>query len=188
METPRAGRSSFPLTPALGVGFLIVALVFAFESGFYGHWYALFRLLHVVLAVIWVGGGVLLTVLALRAQAANDPGEIARIASQAAFAGERIFAPAGGLVFLTGIAMMINTDWGWGKFWVDLGLLGYAATFTTGLAVLTPMAKRVSALVTEQGSEAAETQEAIRKILLVVRIDITVLLIVVADMVTKPFS
>ena len=41
------------------------------------------------------------------------------IAQQAAFAGEKIFAPAGLVVFLMGIAMMINTNWGWGTFWVD---------------------------------------------------------------------
>jgi hypothetical protein len=33
-----------------------------------------------------------------------------------------------------------------------------------------------------------ETQAAIRRILLVARVDVTVLLLVVADMVTKPFS
>ena len=78
-------------------------------------------------AVVWVGGGTLLTIL-------GDPGaagvairaRIVTIAQQAAFAGEKIFAPAGLVVFLMGIAMMINTDWGWGTFWIDAGLVGYA--------------------------------------------------------------
>ena len=55
------------------------------------------------------------------------------IARQAAFVGERLFAPAGLIVFLMGIAMMINTNWGWGHFWIVFGLLGYAATFSVGL-------------------------------------------------------
>ena len=37
--------------------------------------------------------------------------------------------------------MMINTNWGWGKFWVVVGLIGYVATFVTGIAVLSPLAK-----------------------------------------------
>jgi len=192
MHTPApevaGSRRPLPLTPALGVGVLIVGLVFAFESAWYPHWYALFRLVHVTLAVVWVGGGALITVLALRAERADDADELATIARQAAFAGERIFAPAGGIVFLMGIAMMINTDWGWGKFWVVVGLLGYVSTFTTGIAVLSPMAKKITALVEAKGSAAPETQAAIRRILLIARFDIAVLLLVIADMVTKPFS
>jgi len=119
---------------------------------------------------------------------ARDADELATIARQAAFAGERIFAPAGAVVFLMGIAMMTHTDWGWGKFWVVVGLLGYVSTFTTGVAVLSPMARRINALVEEKGATAPETQAAIRKTLLIARFDVAVLLIVIADMVTKPFS
>jgi len=88
MQTPSRGRSAVPLTPVLGLGVLIVGLVFAFDSAWYPHWYALFRLVHVTLAVVWVGGGALLTVLALRAERARDADELATIARQAAFAGE----------------------------------------------------------------------------------------------------
>ncbi len=130
----------------------------------------------------------LLTVLALRAERSTDPNELTTLVRQAAFAGEKLFAPAGGIVFVTGIALMINTDWGWGKFWVVVGLLGYAITFITGVAVLSPLARKIDGLITEQGPDAPETQAAIRRILLVARVDVTVLLLVVADMVTKPFS
>jgi hypothetical protein len=58
----------------------------------------------------------------------------------------------------------------------------------TGIAVLAPVAKKVAELAESQGPEAPETQAAIRRILLVARVDIAVLLLVVADMVTKPFS
>ena len=53
--------------------------MFAFESSFYENWYALFRVAHVVVAVFWVGGGVLLTVLGLRAERSTDPTEIATL-------------------------------------------------------------------------------------------------------------
>jgi uncharacterized membrane protein len=192
MQTPASetagGRRSIPLTPALGLGVLIASVVFAFDSAWYTHWYALFRVVHVMLAVIWVGGAVLITVLALRAERARNPDELATIARQVAFAGERVFAPSGGIVFLMGVAMMLNNDWGWGKFWVVVGLIGYAATFTTGIAVLSPLAKKITALIEDKGATSPEAQEAIRKILLVARIDVAVILLVVADMVTKPFS
>src|SRR5436305_8908441 len=138
METtsasPPAARSSARVTIAVGLAVAILAALFAFNSAWYGHWYALFRVIHVMLAVFWVGGGLLLTILGLRAERADDPSEMATLARQAAFAGERFFAPAGGLVLLMGIAMMLNTNWGWGRFWVVAGLVGYAPTFVTGVA------------------------------------------------------
>jgi uncharacterized membrane protein len=188
VEAPTEGRASGKLTAAIGLVVVALGAVFAFESSWYGHWYALFRLVHVVVAVVWVGGGALITILALRAERSGDPDELATIARQAAFVGERIFAPAGLVVLLMGIAMMLDVDWGWGRFWIAAGLVGYAVTFVTGVAALSPLAKRISALLDEQGAAAAETQAAIRRILLIARVDVGVLLLVVADMVVKPFG
>jgi uncharacterized membrane protein len=172
----------------LGGLVVVIGVTFAFESSFYSNWYALFRVAHVVVAVFWVGGGALLTVLGLRAERSTDPNEIATLVRQAVFAGEKLFAPAGGIVFLMGIAMMINTDWGWGTFWIDAGLVGYAATFITGIAVLSPLAKQIQATADEKGPEHPDTLAVINKILLIARVDISVLLLVIADMVTKPFT
>src|SRR6478609_4342567 len=135
-SSPAQRSSSGLVTAAVGLTFVVVAALFAFNSAWYHHWYAVFRAVHVTVAVFWVGGGLLLTVLGLRAERSTDPMEMATLARQAAFAGERLFAPAGAVVLLMGIAMMIHTDWGWGKFWVVAGLIGYAATFVTGIAVL----------------------------------------------------
>jgi uncharacterized membrane protein len=189
METTSAAparRSSRPVTIAIGLTVLVLGLIFALASD-YTNWYSIFRLVHVVLAVFWVGGGLTLTVLGLRAETLDDPNEMATLARQAAFVGERFFAPAGLIVLLMGIAMIINGDIPWGQFWVIAGLLGYAATFVTGLGVLGPLAKRVDELIRTQGAEAAETQAAIGRILLIARVDIAVLLLVVADMTVKPF-
>ena len=51
-----------------------------------------------------------------------------------------------------------------------------------------PLAKKIDLLLKEKGPAAPETQAAIQRILLVARFDIAILLLVVADMVTKPFS
>jgi uncharacterized membrane protein len=189
-STTPAARTGTSARVTIGVGLIvaILAVVFAFNSSWYLHWYALFRVVHVTVAVFWVGGGLMLTTLGLRAERSRDPMEMATLARQAAFAGERFFAPAGIIVLLMGIAMMIHTDYGWGKFWVIAGLIGYAATFVTGIGFLSPLAKKVDELITEKGPAAPETQAAIQRILLIARIDIGVLLLVVADMVTKPFS
>jgi uncharacterized membrane protein len=195
METPQAeahaprGASSGPVTAVIGLTVAVVAIIFLFNtSPFPSHWYWLFKLVHVVGAVVWVGGGMTLTILALRAERSSDPRETATIARQAAFIGERVFAPVGLLVFLMGIAMVINLHWGWGTTWITIGLAGYVITFLTGLLVLGPQARAVGKLIEAKGAEAAETQAAIHRLLLIARVDMGVLLLVVADMVLKPFS
>jgi uncharacterized membrane protein len=193
MDTPAtdaapASRASLQLTALLALAVAAVAVLFAAKSSYAGGWYALFKTVHVIFAVVWVGGGTILTLLGLVAERRRDAAEIATIARQAAFVGERVFAPAGLIVFAMGIAMMLNTNWGWGEFWIVAGLVGYASTFVTGTVVLTPLAKSVAALTEEHGAEHPATLAAIQRILLVVRFDIAVLLLVIADMVTKPFA
>jgi uncharacterized membrane protein len=189
-ESAAADSRSRGLTLALLAIVIAVGIIFAFSSSAFlpNNWYSLFKAVHVTFAVVWVGGGVLLVILALMAERTGDPEQLAGVARQAAFAGERIFAPAGLVVFLMGIAMMINTNFGWGKFWVVVGLIGYVATFVTGIAVLAPLARRINVSIEERGPTAPETIALIQRILLIARVDIAVLLIVVLDMVTKPFA
>jgi uncharacterized membrane protein len=187
---PTEESTSGALTLILLAIVLVVAAIFAFSSSALvpNHWYAVFKFVHIAFAVIWIGGGALLTILALVAERKDDPMEVVLVARQAALVGEKLFAPAGLVVFLMGIAMMLNTNWGWGTFWIDAGLVGYAITFVTGTAVLAPLAKRIKVSAEENGPTDPLTLALISRILLIARIDVALLFLVIADMVTKPFS
>jgi len=190
-QAPAARRSSAPVTAAVGLVVVAVGLVFVFNAADAPHWYSLYKWIHVSVAVFWVGGGLLLTILGLKAETSDDPNEIATLARWAAWVGERLFAPAGLVVLAMGVAMLVyggDPILAWGKFWVIVGLVGYASTFLTGIFVLSPQAKRIAMLSESKGTTAPETIAAIRRILLIARFDIAVLLLVVADMITKPFS
>ncbi len=181
-------RSSGPLTAVLAGVVLVLGIVFISQATYANAWYSAFKTVHVIAAIVWIGGGTLLTILGVAAERKRDPIELANIARQAATVGEKVFAPAGLVVVAMGIAMMLNTDWGWGKFWIVAGLVGYAITFVTGVGVLSPLAKKVTALTEEKGPTHPETAAAITRILMIARIDVAMLLLVVVDMVTKPFS
>jgi uncharacterized membrane protein len=188
-EAPR--RSSWRLTFGIGLVVLVVGTIFAFNAADGPHWFSLFKWIHVSVAVFWVGGGLLLTILGLKAELSDNPTEIVTLARWAAFVGEKLFAPAGIVVVGMGVAMLAyggDPLISWGKFWVIAGLVGYALTFVTGIAVLSPQAKKVERAAVAHGPEAPETIAEIKKILVIARFDIAVLLLVVADMVTKPFS
>jgi uncharacterized membrane protein len=195
MSTPTASsaaptRGSSNLTYGILAGVAIVGIVFAFSGSAHlpNNWYALFKAVHVTFAVVWVGGGVSIMINGIRAQRTSDPRGIVTVAQQAAFLGEKIFAPSGLIVFLTGIAMMINTNWGWSHFWIVLGLVGYAATFAVGIGILSPLAKQIAASAQENGPEHPETMALIERIMLIGRFDVGILLVVILDMVTKPFA
>jgi uncharacterized membrane protein len=195
MDTPATGsaapsRGSQNLTYAILGGVAIIGVIFAFSGSAVmpNNWYSLFKAVHVLFAVIWVGGGVSIMINAIRAQRAYDPDDIVMIAKQAAFMGEKIFAPVGLVTFLMGIAMMINTSWGWGHFWIVAGLIGYAATFAVGVGILSPLAKKIDASAETNGPTHPETLALIERIMLIGRFDVAILMLVVLDMVTKPFA
>src|SRR5205085_3998509 len=132
--------------------------------------------------------GFLLTVLGVIAERENDPDGLAAVAKQAALVGEKLFSPAAAVVLAAGIAMMVNTNWGWGHFWITAGLVGFASTFVTGIGVLAPRSKALHEPMQTAGPTAPETQAAIRSILLIPPFDVAVLLLVIVHMVVKPLS
>jgi uncharacterized membrane protein len=178
------------VTPLILLTVVAVFLLFAFKTTEDATtWFSVFKLVHVSFAVFWVGGGLLLTMLAIRAERSDDPEDLATVARQAAFVGEKLFAPASGIVLAMGIAMVINSpEWDFGTTWIDIGLAGFAISFVTGIAVLSPRARKLAGLFETAGATAPETQKAIREILLISRVDVAILLIVVGDMLMKPFS
>jgi uncharacterized membrane protein len=187
-NTPSRARSSGPVTALAVAVVLVVAIVFITQAGWTNAWYSAFKAVHVLAAIVWIGGGALLVILGAMAVRKNDPLEMASVARQAALVGEKIFAPAGGVVVAMGVAMMINTNWGWGTFWVVAGLVGYAITFVVGIGVLAPLAKKIVATTEAKGAADPETTALVRRILLIARLDILMLFLVVVDMVVKPFA
>jgi len=192
MDTPvtssSPARSSGPLTALVGAVVLVVAIVFISQAGWASAWYSAFKVIHVLSAIIWIGGGVLLVILGAMAVRKNDPEEMAHVARQAALVGEKIFAPAGGIVVVMGIAMMTNAHFDWGQFWIVAGLIGYAITFVTGVGVLSPLAKKIVVSTKEKGASDPATIALVHRILLIARLDVMMLVLVVVDMVVKPFA
>jgi uncharacterized membrane protein len=176
-------------TYVIGVVFLLVAVLFVMAAQL--DWYGAFKTIHVVFAVIWIGGGFLISTLAFIAELERDVEGRTILAKQAASVSQRVFTPSSLIVLVFGIAMMFN-DYGklvfdWSDFWVIFGLLGFAATFSIGFFVLGPAAKRIRELVATVGPNAPEVHAEMNRIFLVARADAAILMLVVVDMTAKPF-
>jgi len=177
-------RRASTMITAIALGVLILgALVFILESD---SWYLAFKAVHVVSAVLWIGGGAFLTFMAIATERADDPGRLVAIARQAEWGATRIFVPASFVVLGMGIAMTINGDLDWGQFWLVFGLLAWAISTAVGIGFLTPRIKRINKLLEDHDPRDPEVQRVVTPLLLAARLDIALLLLIVIDMTVKP--
>jgi len=149
--------------------------------------YNVFKTLHVISVLTWVGGGVLMQALAARARRAG-PDRLFSFAQEAAWAGNKYFMPAAVATLLFGLATAFAKPYKWGfhPLWIKLGLLGFLITAVNGAGVLGRMAKKMAALAEEKGASDPAVLDQARKLLNAMRIDLVVILLVVVDMVFKP--
>ena len=147
-------------------------------------WYEFFLFVHITAAVIWLGGAFTFQMYGAVVRRGGDLDEMARFAGRAGALAERMFIPASLLVILAGIALMINGNWDWGQLWVIFALVTFAASFLTGVLVISPIAKRIPVV----GPTTPEGQALIERLFTILRIDLVFMYAIVFAMVVKPTS
>ena len=149
-------------------------------------YYEVLLFLHIAGAIVWLGAGLLLQLLGIRADASRDPTRIKALADDASWLSLRLFVPSSLAVLVLGVLLVIEGPWRFDELWVVLGLVGYASTFVTGIALITPQTKRVGEAIAREGGVGAAAVAEIRRLFLISRVDLVVLFVVVADMTLKP--
>lgn len=150
--------------------------------------YNAFKFVHVLAAVVWVGGACTVQVYALLALRTNDPLRVASFAKDTEFVGMRIFLPSSLILLVSGILTLHDSSglWSFGQGWVQFGLVVIALSIVVGAGYLGPESGRIAKATEVGGVGSAEVQARIRRIFLVSRIELVFLLAVVFDMVVKP--
>lgn len=148
--------------------------------------YALLLFGHIAFAIVWLGSGVMLQVLANQFDRADDDVAIEKIFQSTAKLSNTLFMPSGLLVLATGVLLIIDGTWSFSTLWVILGLIGFAFTFLMGSLWLGPQSHRIAGVIERQGGMNPQAQALIKRMLVVARIDTTVLFLVVFDMTVKP--
>ncbi len=149
-------------------------------------YYEILKFLHVLAAIIWLGGGFMILTLVVRAERADDGLLLKKIAENTKWLAQRLFIPSSLAVLVLGILATIEGPWGFGDLWIVLGLIGYAASFLTGILFLEPEGKRIDAAMTEYGPGSPQAAHHIRRINVVQRMEMVILFLVVAVMAVKP--
>lgn len=145
--------------------------------------YTIFKLLHVLTALAWVGGGMtLLAASTLASRAANQAALFAGLDVMNRL-GKTWFVPASLLTVVFG-AVAATFGGLWGDLWISIGLAGFVSTFLTGLLLLEPTGRKIGAML-----EAGQTDEAFaagKRLMTISKFDYTVMFVVIVDMVLKP--
>jgi uncharacterized membrane protein len=152
-------------------------------------WYNVFKVVHVLGAIVWLGGGVAITVLALKAQRERDNAVLLNIGKQAEWLGTRIFIPTSLVVVAMGFLLIQKSDglYGYGDFWTMFGLVAWGVSFLVGALFLGPESGRLARMMEAHGPDHPETQLRLRRIINVARADVVLIALIAADMVAKPF-
>lgn len=147
-------------------------------------WFSFLLFVHVSLAVIWVGGGLMMQFFGIRASMSGDPSRLAALGADVKWIADRVFIPSSLLAFVTGVLLVIESDfYGFGDDWIVIALALYATTFLAGLLFLGPEAARAGKLMAE-GSPAAGPR--MTRLLMFARLDLVLLFLMIYVMTVKP--
>jgi hypothetical protein len=148
--------------------------------------YSVYKALHVTFAVVWVGGDVTLTALGIVFELKRDGETLAALGKMGAWIGVKVYTPALFGVLAFGIAAIEKGDIGWGVFWIDFGLVGWAIAASVGVLFVGPELGRIDRAAQEHGPDSPEVRRRVARLFTVFRFDTALLVLIVLVMAAKP--
>src|SRR4051812_18838805 len=150
--------------------------------------YNSFKFVHVLSAVVWVGGACTLQAFAIRINGTGDGLRMATFAKDAEYVGNRIYLPSSIILLVSGIFTIHESSgaWSYDQTWVQIGLAMILVSIAIGAGFIGPEAGRVARAIEQHGPASDEARHHINRIFLVSRFELLLLLLVIFDMVVKP--
>ena len=140
-------------------------------------------LIHVLAAIVWVGGGTLALVFTWRTLAADREHRLG-YARDIEVLSNRVFAPASIVALLFGVLLVLEIDaFEFSQTWILIGIIGLAASVVLGMGFFGPQTKK---LVTEIEQNDPKAEGRLGLIAKVSVLDMAILYVVVWAMVVKP--
>jgi uncharacterized membrane protein len=147
--------------------------------------YEVLLFVHVVCAIIWVGGAFFAQLLALRVERSTDPEDLPKFGRNVEALGMRVFLPASIVLFLAG-AVMVAQRWSFGDVWVSVSMGLWLLSVIAGAIYIGPRTKRIAELFEAEGPTSTAARTLLGKVFMVSRLELISFAIIVALMVFKP--
>ena len=145
------------------------------------------HLAHILGAIIWVGGGVVLSLVGVRARQSEDPSLIREFARMLSFVGLRVLTPAVVAVIVSGVWLVLaGSEWDFTQSWILFGLGAFVVVFLIGAVYLSRIAIQLERLATRTDMDPTAVRDLLGRWIVGYRVILVILLFAVWDMVFKP--
>jgi uncharacterized membrane protein len=149
--------------------------------------YQVYLSVHILAAVLWIGGAFTIQLLAVRAARPNARLQLGSLASEIEWVGTRLFIPSSLILVIVGFLLIHEGNWDY-QFFIVFAIAVWAASFLTGIAFLGPQSGKLGKDVEQYGADSPQAMARLQKIFIVSRVELVFLLLVVLDMALKPGS
>ena len=147
--------------------------------------YELVKYVHILCAVVWVGGAFYAQLLAIQVARSSDPADLPKLGRHIEFLGTRVFLPASILLFIAGV-IMTTQRWAFQQTWISIAIVLWLVSALVGSLYLGPKSKRVAQLFEAEGPLSAAGRALLGRLFLVSRLELVSFLVIIALMVAKP--
>jgi uncharacterized membrane protein len=147
--------------------------------------YSLFKFLHIVGAIGWIGGLITFSLLSISAARENDPSVLATMTRLMRLNGMLVIGPAAGLTLIAGMVMIAVSSMGV-PFWVIWGFAAISVSIALGATLIRRANDKARAVVTTTEPGDPRLRAAQRWLATLNLINVLVLLSAVWAMVVKP--
>jgi uncharacterized membrane protein len=188
--TANAPTSAPKLFGGFGVDTLVAGLFLLVGSILFlslaPYTFQIYLAVHVIAAVIWVGGDVTLTTLGIVFERRGEGDMLAALGRMGTWIGVRVYTPALFVVIAFGIALMHEMHIDWGQFWVIFGLIGWACAGVIGVGFVGPELGRIDEAARAHGPTSPEVMARVKRLFMIFRFDTALLVLIVLDMTAQP--
>lgn len=149
--------------------------------------YELFKFLHVVSVVAWVGSGIGLLVLTTLLRRSGDRNGFLSVGRQLEKLGTILFMPAAISTLVWGVAMVVTAvGLGFTEPFILIGFGAIAVSVALSVAIRVPAGARIQAFVREGGPGDARIDDVFARLVRVNLADQAILIVTIWAMVAKP--
>jgi uncharacterized membrane protein len=147
--------------------------------------YELVKYVHILCAIVWVGGAFYAQILALQVAKSSDPADLPKLGRHIEFIGTRVFLPASILLFIAGV-ILTTQRWAFQQTWISIAIVLWLFSALVGSLYLGPRSKKVAELFDAEGPTSTAGRALLGRLFLVSRVELVAFLVTIALMVTKP--
>jgi len=140
---------------------------------------------HVLCAVVWVGGAVTMHIFGRLATKEGPEPQLA-FTQQSIRLGNVVFAPLALILLVAGVLLVNEVGYSYGDPWIGIGFFGFLVSFALGVAYYPGAGRKYGEISAGEGPGSPGAQALYRRTATVNMVELTILLLVVVAMTTKP--